>query len=83
MAPCAFEETKSSSKSVNSSCLNLGLIRYSFHLKPVGLCGKEDELFGMKKEPIMEGRSSPMEGAKAGLRCEAQGVIASEMNFRP
>lgn len=70
-------------QSQRADCLNLGFIHYSFHLKPVGLWGKEDECFGIKKEPIMEGRSCPTEGPKARQRCEARWAIASEMNFPP
>ena len=68
-------------QSQRADCLNLGFIHYSFHLKPVGLRGKEDECFGIKTEPIMEGRSCPTEGPKARQRCEAWWAIASEMNF--
>ena len=70
-------------QSQRTDCLNLGLIRYSFHLKPGCVCGKADECFGIKKEPIMGSRSCPTVGAKAGLRCEARRAIPSEMNFPP
>lgn len=71
MAACAFEEKKSSSKSANR-LFELGPYPLLISLKAGGLCGKEAECFGIKKEPIMEGRFCPMEGAKAGLRCEAR-----------
>lgn len=67
-------------QSQRTDCLNLGRIRCSFHLKPGGLCGREVQWFGIKKEPITEGRSCPTEGAKAWQRCEARWAITSEMN---
>lgn len=71
MPACAFEQMKSSSKSANR-LFELGPYPLLISLKARGLCGKEDECFGIKKEPITEGRSCPTEGAKARLRCEAR-----------
>lgn len=82
MSACAFKEVKSSPKSANG-LFELGLYPLLISLKARGLCGKEDECFGIRKEPIMGGRSCPTERAKASQRCEARWAITSKMNFPP
>lgn len=56
MPAFTLEEMKSSSKSANR-WFELGPYPLLISRKARGLCGREDECYGIKEEPVTEGRA--------------------------